>query len=155
MKNKEKTFSDKIEELKGKPGTIELSDKDRNGFIEGADKSIYKEHKEMDNFIWLFLGVGIGILGNFVVMLLYDWLKNLERATFIAISILFTILFFMLCYLVWDKILEHKRNIYSIIEMRKMWKKAKSINLGPAMRAYEEDELDELKKDIKEGKYNY
>lgn len=152
---KEKTFSEKLEELKGNPGTIELNDKDRNNFIQGADKSIYEESKELDNFIWLFLGVGIGILGNFVTILLYDWMKSLESRLFILFSISFILLFFILCYFVWDKFLEHKNNIHAIIETRKMWKKAKSINVGPAIRAYEEDELDELKKDIKEGKYNY
>lgn len=145
---KEKTFFDKINELKGKPGKIELSDKDRNNFVQGADDSIVKESDKMEQFIWLITGIGIGILGNFIVALFYDWLKSLETWQFISLSIGIIFLFLMVCYILVDKVLEHRRNIRSMINMRKMWRRAKSVDVGPAMKAYEADELDELKKDL-------
>jgi len=149
---KQKTFSEKIAELKGKSGTIELSDKDRNEFVNGVEDSIEKESREMEKFIWLLVGVGIGIIGNFVVMLFYDWLKGLERWQFVLMSVGLIFLFVVLCYIAIDRILEHKKSIKSLIWSRKMWKRAKSLEIGPAIRAYEEDELEELKKDLAQNK---
>lgn len=151
--SKQKTFSEKIEDLKGKPGTIELNDKDRREFVRGMDDSIVKESEEMEKFIWLVIGIGIGILGNFIVTLFYDWLKSLEKWQFILMSVGFVFLFFILCYILIDKLIEHKRNINSMVQSRKMWRRAKGINVGPLMRAYEEDELEELKKDLNKSKY--
>jgi len=152
-RKKEKTFSEKIEELKDKLGIIELTDKDRNEFVTGMDDSIVKESEEMEKFIWFIVGIGIGILGNFVVMLFYDWLRSLERWQFILMSVGFVLLFLMLCYIFIDRLLEHRRNIKSMIWSRKMWRRAKSVNIGPLVRAYEGDELEELKRDLAKGKY--
>ncbi len=153
-KKKEKNFFEKIGLLKGKPGTIELSDKDRNEFVRGMDDSIVKESEEMEKSVWLIVGIGIGILGNFVVMLFYDWLKSLEIWQFVLMSVGFILLFFMLCYFFIDKLLEHKRSIKSMVWSRKMWRRAKSVNVGPSVRAYEEDELEGLKRDLNKKKYN-
>jgi uncharacterized protein YqhQ len=131
---KQKAFFEKIEELNGKEGVVELSDEDRKAFAEGEDRFIEKESEKMENFIWFLAGIGIAILGNFVVMLFYDWLKNLLKWQFISLSILIIVLFIMISYIFITKLLEYKSNLDLAYKSRKMWSRAKNIRVGPKLK---------------------
>lgn len=145
MKRK-KTFFDRIEELKGKEGTIKLSDIDRKSFIEGAERSIEEESKKRENYIWLLIGLGVGILGNFIVNLFYDWIKNLGGWRFGLMSFLLVILFFIFCYILFMQLKEFNNDIGSIYKSKKMWAKTKSIIVGKPVEVYDNDEWKRLQK---------
>lgn len=130
--SEEKTIFQKIEELGGKEGVIQLSEKNKREFIEGGERYIEKESEKRDNFIWLLIGLGIGILGNFVVNLFYDWIKSLGGWKFDLMSFAVILLFLMIVYILIDKLREFKQNIDSIYESNKLWRRAKNLRVGPA-----------------------
>ena len=150
MDKKEKTFFDKIKELDGKPGTIELSDKDRTEFVKGEEEYIYKEHDKRDNYIWFLMGIGIGVLGNFIVNLFYDWVKSLGGWKFGLMSFVLILLFLMIAYRLYDQLKEHNDNLNRSYKQRDMWSKAKSVNIGPPMKMY--NSIEELEKDRQNSK---
>ncbi len=150
MDNKERDFFDKIRDLNGKHGTIELSDKDRAKFVRGEEEYINREYEKRDNYIWFLAGIGIGILGNFVVNLFYDWVKSLGGWQFGLLSFALVLLFLMISYILFDQLKEHNNNLNHSYAQRNMWAKAKSINVGPPTKAYYS--LEELKEDMKNSK---
>lgn len=138
VEKKQKTIFDKFDNVK-REGIIKLNSKDRKAFGEGFDKLIEKESEKKDNYAWFLVGIGIGILGNFIVNLFYDWIKSLGGWKFGLMSILIIVLFFMIIYFLFLQFKEYKEGIDFSYHARKMFTNAKSLKVGKPLKVYDKD----------------
>lgn len=151
---KKELFSKKIEKLNEKGGFVQLDDKDRKEFIDAMNEYINKESEKMENFFWVIVGLFFGILGNFIVNLFYDWIKSKGSLIFGLLSIFVILSFVVLLLIFFFKMKEYKESIDSGFKAIKIWQNAKSIEVGPPMKAYDNEEWKELQnqnKNIKKG----
>ncbi|MEK6819885.1 MAG: TMEM128 family protein [Nanoarchaeota archaeon] len=128
----EKSLAEKIENLDGKEGTIELNNKDRNSMVQSSYNYLDKEHEKKDNLIWLLIGLGIGILGNFITNLIYDGIK--QSQFIFQISLILIILFCIGLFIIFHQLGEHKQNIKYTLKSNKSWAKSTHLNVGPAFK---------------------
>ena len=135
-----KNIFERMDALKGKPGTIKMNDSDRDFFIGLEEKVIDKTSEKRENHIWLVIGLMFGLLGTFTVTLFYDWLKTKSNWTFMFMSSLLVILFLMIILILFFQLREHGQSIDFANERKKMWSNAKSINVGSVLKRNNNEE---------------